>query len=173
MSKLLFVFDRDNDEFLDALERKDKQGILDALDVVFGSALEDHRLDAWRYAFPDVNQSSILFGVTTAADVITTIAEQWNNAVRMDYDKAMDNYVQKWDRTLAPGNTSAEGLDNDETFKLRLAVSAMDNCFSLVGERYIYLEKENTFTTVMTDELYQYIKQNPELCVFTDVICYP
>ena len=170
MSKLLFVFDKNNDDYLDAIERKDRQEIKDTLIKAFEGGLEDNSDCGWRCSFGDSMDGDV-FGIENA-DTIILATKAWNDEVRRNFTRMYDEYIAKWSAEFLPGNARAKGMDNQDTFHLRMAVSMLDNCFSPVCDMFVYLESENSFVTVISNELMEYICQNPELCVLTHVACY-
>lgn len=163
MSTLLFIF---SDMESESVNEKDKEAAKRDIQCAFGCFMEDF-YGAWETGF-SADVSHDVFGFEDPAAIILA-AEQWNGTLRKQFVDTYETYMQNWGHTMS--GTSEEGLDNQDLFRLRMAVSAMDNTFSPAIETIIYNQEDNVAYTVMDDKTLSYIRENPDLCVITNVSC--
>lgn len=110
-----------------------------------------------------VSSNMIAFG-SEKADYIISTAEQWNDAIRQDVQKAIQG--------LEGQSIEHFKLDTDATHNLYLSARAADNMFSVYGRRGILADNAsgwNTFSTVMTEDMLNEIKKRPEEWILVSV----
>ena len=110
-----------------------------------------------------VSSNMIAFG-SEKADYIISTAEQWNDAIRQDVQKAI--------RDLEGQSIEHFKLDTNATHNLYLAARTADNMFSVYGSRGILADNAsgwNTFSTIMTETMLNEIKKRPEEWILASV----
>lgn len=132
-------------------------------------ALEDQGLSDNYYIQALDAESSFIFGATKPQQVIE-IAQAWNDHIREAFAAAVKEYTSSAD---SQKNLS---LDNDATYKLRLAAEALDNHWVPNGSFGTFLPNEvgfPYFSVVLADKVVEDVKANPELYAVIDlsIIC--
>ena len=162
MSKMLFIFEEFDRPLVEGKDRIEAQ---DEIETVFGSFMEDFYET---YSVHFCNQETTIFGFENPEEIIK-IAETWNRDLRDTFTTQYKAYMNCWGANIS--SASCDGLDNLDTFRLRMAVSALDNHFTPVADQFAFASKDRIAFTVLTDEDIAYIRENPEMCAIVYLSC--
>lgn len=166
-SKVLFIFDPDNDRDTEiAIENKNVDELATIAKHGIRSVIDNYNNVRWHVQLPANARQT--FGVTHP-EITKTSAEEWNADLHDAVKDAYTKYIQATQMDIDRGTEN--GTDTCETMDLRLAACAIDNVFHPMCQMFICDIRRYEARTVLTNEMLAYILQNPQNCAVMTVYC--